>query len=125
MHTVFQSLSLAGVIEPGQVYILCESHIGFPAEPIESTFTIRSEHEIREALDIQLNIVLAEWIELRKFHSIKKVCNDCHEFRMLCYDKESKRRIVFSLYLHRLRSFAEELNRVRELFLDIDDDDDE
>jgi hypothetical protein len=126
MHTVFQSLSVAGVIEPGQVYILCcESHKGLPAEPIELTFTIRSEHEILEALDMEMSIVLADWIELRKFLSIQKVCDDCHEFRMLCYDKESEHRIVFSLYLHRLRSFAEELDRIRELFLDIDDEDDE
>jgi hypothetical protein len=125
MHTAFQTLSVAGVIEPGQVYILsCESHRGLPADSIESTYTIRSEHEILEALDMEMNIVLADWIELRKFLSIQKVCDDCHEFRLLCYDKESEHRIVFSLYLHRIRSFTEELYRISELFLDIDDDDD-
>jgi small nuclear ribonucleoprotein (snRNP)-like protein len=126
MHTAFEGVSVAGVIEPGQVYILCcESRRGFPAESIESTFTVRSEHEILEALDMEMNIVLADWIELRKFLNIQKIGDNCHEFRMLCYDKESEHRIVYSLYLHRIRSFTEELYRISKLFLDIDDEDDD
>jgi hypothetical protein len=124
MHPALEGVSVAGLIKPGQVYILVEqSNSGFPAESIDSTYIVRTEREILEALDMQMSIVLADWYELRRFVGIRKICDDCHEFRMICYDMDMKERTIFSFYLHRLRSFSEELKRARELFLDFDDDD--
>lgn len=117
MNKVFNGVSVAGIIKPGHLYIFDESaNRGWPPEPIEYLYCIREEREILSALDMEFSIVLTEDYELRKFLGIRKVNRNCHEFKMLCYEKYSDREIKYSLYLHRIQTFEECLSKTKKLF---------
>jgi hypothetical protein len=110
---------VSGIIQPGHIYILCsESERGGYPEPIEFMYTIRAEHEILPAIDMEMNIVLASMYDLRKFCGVGKISDNCHQFKMVCYDKEGDRTTLYSLYLHRIMSFEEGLKSLKELYMD-------
>lgn len=117
MHKIFRGVSTKGIVEPGHVYILCDCEDrGWPPEPIEYLYVIKEEREILLALDMELCIVMAESYEAREFLGIRKVNDDCHEFNMLCYEKDSGEEVKYTLYLQRIQSFEESLAQVKDIF---------
>jgi hypothetical protein len=108
MHKSFEGVSVSGIVKPGEIYIFCDNlERGWQPEPLDFLYTIRSEAEILPALDMEMKI-LSDTYVLKKYLRFKKISDDCHEFRMLCYDEEGIK-VFFSLYLQRIFSFEEKL----------------
>jgi len=108
MNKIFNDVSVAGILVPGQVYVLSESQPDWiPTGPIEELFVIKSEAEILIALDMIYGQMFAEDYDLVEFSGIRKINDDCHEFRILCYDRKFEENVEFSQYVNRIRSFEE------------------
>jgi len=117
MNKIFKEASVAGIIEPGHLYIFDDcSNRGFSPEPIEYLFSISEDKEILQALDMEFCIVLAEDYEVRDFLGVRKINRNCHEFKVLCYEKKEQREVRLRLYLHRIQSFRECLSKTKRLF---------
>ncbi len=117
MNNVFNEVSVAGIIEPGQLYIFDDgAHRGWSPEPIEYLFCIREDKEILPALDMVYCIILAEDYELIEFLAARKLNKNCHEFKVLLNEKDSGKKVKRSLYLHRIQTFNEYLARTKRLF---------
>ncbi|MDO6431542.1 hypothetical protein Q4E93_13135 [Flavitalea sp. BT771] len=117
MNKIFDGVSVAGLINPGHLYILDASgnREGFP-KSIAYMYCIREEKEILPALDMEFSIILAEEYELKKFLGIRKISNDCYVFEVLCYEKQLKEKFKRLLYLHRIQSFEEYLAKMKKLY---------
>ena len=108
MNKIFNDVSVAGILVPGQVYILSESQSSLaPLESIEELFVIKREAEILISLDMMYGQMFAEDYELVEFLGIRKINDDCHEFRILCWDRKFKKNVERSQYVNRIRSFEE------------------
>lgn len=117
MNKIFDGVSVAGIIKPGNIYIFCDNQDrGADPEPIEYLYVIKDDKEILQALDMELCIVMARHFEPIKFLRTRKVNKDCHEFSVLCYEKDSKEEVKYTLYLHRIQSFEEALTQVENIF---------
>jgi hypothetical protein len=117
MNSLLKDIPVSGIIEQGQCYVLDEFEGSmFLIEPIDCLYVITSEQEIVRALDMTMCIIFEEAYEVRAFLGCLKISRDCHQFKMRCFDKQEDTEIDYSLYLHRIRSFEEELARVTELF---------
>ena len=117
MNQVFSSISVSGIVKPGQVYILYENESrGYSPEPIEFLYTIRSDEEILRALDMEVCVVGAENWELRKFLGAREISGDCYELKFMVYVKDEECEKEQSMYLHRVLSFEEQLREMLELF---------
>lgn len=117
MNKIFNEASVTGIIEPGQLYIFDESaNRGWSPGPIEYLFCIKEDKEILMALDMEYSIVLAEYYDLIEFLGIRKINKNCHQFRVLVYDKDSGRKTTSSFYLHRIIPFDECFSKIKRLF---------
>jgi hypothetical protein len=117
MNKIFNEASVTGIIEPGQLYIFDQSaHRGWSPGPIEYLFCIKEDKEILMALDMEYSIVLAEYYDLIEFLGVRKISKNCHQFRMLVYDKDSGRKSTSSFYLHRIIPFDESFKKIKRLF---------
>jgi len=106
MNKVFNNVSIEGIVEPGQLYIFdgCRDR-GYSPEPIECLFCVKEDKEILLALDMEYSIVLAETCQLMEFLGFRKVNRNCHEFKLLVYEKDTGENIKRTLYLHRILPF--------------------
>jgi len=117
MNKIFDEVSVAGIVSPGDIYIFCDDQErGSAPGPLEYLYIIRNEKEILRALDMELCIVMAEYFEPIKFLGVRKVNASCHEFNMLCYDRKSNEELKYTLYLQRIQSFEESLIQVKKIF---------
>ena len=117
MNKIFNGVSVVGIIEPGQLYIIADSpDRGTSPEPINYLYCIREEREILEAMDMEFCIVQAETYEAKQFLGFRKVNRNCHEFKVLCIEKDGGKKVQMKFYLHRLLSFEENLLAMRKLF---------
>ncbi len=118
MNSKFDGVSTAGIIKPGDLYIIYEqADRGWDPGPIEFIYAIRKDEDILAALDMELSIVMAEYYELKRFVGVTKISDDCHEFRMFIHDKEDDKDREWSLYLHRITPFEEKLEETKKRFL--------
>jgi hypothetical protein len=117
MNKKIDPACLAGIIKPGEVYILNEedSSEGDPG-PIEYLYTIRCTDEIAPAIEMEMDIVMAEYYEYKEFLGVKKECENCYRFTLLCYDKKEEKEIEYLIYLHRICAFEEMLVDTKESF---------
>src|SRR5579872_4297955 len=106
MHKAFENVSITGTIRPGDTYVLAEDRLR-PFDEIDDLYAIRTDEEILLALDMDINLVCGEDYETRKFLGIIKISEDGYIIRVRCYEKLTKRLIVFAYCLHRVRSFQE------------------
>ena len=117
MNKALIGVSITGIIEPGQLYILGENRDrGWNPQPIDCLFCIREDKEILEALDMDYSIILAEKCELKKYLGFKKINRNCYEFKLLVYEKDEGEEVRHSVYLHRILTFSEFLANTRKLF---------
>lgn len=73
MNKALIGVSITGIIEPGQLYILGENRDrGWNPEPLDCLFCIREDKEILEALDMDYSIILAETCELKNSSDLKR-----------------------------------------------------
>ena len=115
MHKAFEHVSIAGTSRPGETYVLAEDRPR-PCDDIDDLYALRTDEEILLALDMDINLACGEFYETRKFLGVTRISEDDYIIRVRCYEKGSKRLLVFAYCLHRVRSFQEELARVKELF---------
>jgi hypothetical protein len=117
MNKLFKDVSVTGIIEGDNIYILHDwSDRSSKPEPIEYLFTIRHEAEILPALDMAICTELAEDYELREFLGWEKFSKDCYVFKMRCLDKQEDVEVEYSLYLHRIMSLAEKQAWLQDAF---------
>lgn len=117
MRQLFAGVSVAGILLPGEAYILVEErNEGMEPGSINSLYLIRTDNELLEALEFEYGTFYSEIFQLRKFLGWKKITADCCEFRSLCYDVEDRRNRVNKLYLHRIKSFKESKRELMEHF---------
>jgi hypothetical protein len=116
MNHLLKEISVAGIIKPGEIYVINETpDRGWDGRPIEYLYTITCAEEIRPALEMEMAI-LAECYEIRRFLGQVNMSNDCHRFILLCSEKSKNREIEYSFYLHRLWSFQQKLASVKEIY---------
>jgi hypothetical protein len=106
-----------GIIKPGDIFILCEeADPGADAGPIEYMYSIRSIEEIAPAVEMVMEIILAEMYEYKHFLGVRKKDCQIYEILLMCYDKAGEEEINYSLYLHKIQTFEENLRDVKQLF---------
>ena len=121
MNKIFNDVSVAGILAPGQLYVLSEApRDSLYPEPIEELFIIKNETEILIALDRIFGQMFADEYELVEFLGIRKVSDDCHEFKILGCLKKSEKNIMLSRYLNRVRSFEEFESEIERYYGDED-----
>jgi hypothetical protein len=119
MNSKFEGVSTAGIINPGDLYIIFEEpNRGGDPGPIDFIYAIRKDEDILPALDMEMCMMMAESYELIRFEGVTRISSDCHEFKMFVYDKEDDEEREWSLYLHRIVTFEEKLQAAKELFLE-------
>jgi hypothetical protein len=116
MGTLFKGVSISGIVEPGQFYLLFGDDCGNVEGEVDLMYFIRSEDDLIQTLEMEMEIVLASMFPRRKFKGVKKLTDDRHEIRILCHDRD-KRKQFQNLYLHRLKPYGEMLVMMREIFL--------
>jgi len=110
METLFKDVSFAGVLRPGEVYLLTEhENRGLKMEPLEFLYSIRSDDEIARALDMTMFKLLKDYYDFKEFLGYDKVSKDCLRFRVKAIDKFERKNIVYPFYLQRLTTFQETL----------------
>lgn len=104
----------AGIIKPGEVYILTfeQDREGDPG-PIEYIYTIGCPDEIPPAIEMEMGIVLIDLYEYREFLGVKMESENCFRLMLLCYDKEEEKEIHYEFYLHRIHTFGEMLINIK------------
>jgi hypothetical protein len=117
MSKVLDVANFEGIIVPGDIYILTGcSNPGMDAGPIKDLYTIRSIGQILSAIDMEMEIVLAEMYEYRRFLGVYKKNHQRCEITLLCYDKTLEKEVTYSLFLHRIQTFEENLCEVKRIF---------
>lgn len=104
----------AGIIKPGEVYTLSfQGERGGDLGPIEFIYTIRSADEIPLAIEMEMDIILAELYEYKEFLGVKMESENCFQLMFLCFDKEKNTEIHYGFYLHRIHTFGEMLINIK------------
>jgi hypothetical protein len=120
MNELFTNLCVAGLLRPGEVYLLSPWEDGFESEPLSTLYVIRTEAELREAVIMEFQIITYDDRPIRKFLGVTKIRDDTFEFKCLLYRADEDAEFEFSFYLYRLRSFAEEQKNFVELYINND-----
>jgi hypothetical protein len=115
MATLFEGVSISGIVKPGQVYMLFDATCGDVDGEIDLIYLIRSERELADTLKMEWEIVLGSMYRYRKLVKVEKVEEDRHAFRMLIGEDEQSL-IQHCLYLHRIKPYAEMLVKMMETF---------
>ena len=106
-----------GIINPGDIYIISEqADPEWDPGPIEYIYTIRSATEIASAVEMEMEIVLADIFEFRRFQSVTKTQYESYQIMLLCFDKADRKEVSYSLYLHKLRAFEEKFCKIKRTF---------
>jgi hypothetical protein len=117
MSKVLDIANFTGIIKPGDIYIITsDAGRGADAGPIEYLYTIRSIEEIPSAIEMEMEIVLAEMYEYRQFLGVNKNGDQRCQIMLLCYDKAVEKEITYSFFLHRIQTFEESLCDVKRMF---------
>jgi hypothetical protein len=116
MDTLFEGVSLAGIVEPGQFYMLFDSDCGSVEGEIELMYFIRSEDELLETLRMEREIVLPALYTGIEFLGVRQVTKDRHLFSIFCIN-ENDREVRRYLFLQRLKPYDEMLVHIKEVFL--------
>jgi hypothetical protein len=117
MSKILDISNFIGIIKPGDIYILIEDESpGADPGPIEYLYTIRSIEEIAPAVQMVMEIVLAEMYEYKQFLGVSKKNCGVYQIKLLCHDRTAEEDVNFSLYLHRIQTFEENLCEVRRNF---------
>ena len=119
MKEVFASLSVTGILRSGEIYLLSPFSNG-ETDPVDILYFIRTEEELREAVMMEFGVVTREDAEIRRYLGVRKIKEDCHEFKCLLCRPEDGGEFEGSFYLYRLRSLEEEKKRLMDLFSDDD-----
>ena len=120
MNKLFDGVSVVGIVVPGETYIFSENASpGGDPGPISYLYVIRKDEEILQALEMEYCTVLADMYEVKKFLGIRRLKEDCYEFRTRCFEKELEEEQDCCLFLHRVRTFKERLEEVNTLYLAI------
>ena len=118
MNKLFDSVPVAGIVVPGETYLFSENASpGGDPGPISYLYAIRKDEEILHALEMEYCTVLADMFEVKKFVGMRRLTEDCYEFRTRCFEKEIEEEQDCCLYLHRLRTFQERFAEVNTLRL--------
>jgi hypothetical protein len=116
MHPALTELSTEGIVQPGQSYILLEHPENLiDVRPLYDTYTITSAEELLLALDMEISIPLELFYDVKQCVASSKISADCHEFQFTAYDKGDETDCTFSLYLVRIKTFAEHLAVITKL----------
>ena len=116
MNKVFQEVDLSNSVIPKEVYILTKHERKLQTDEVAALYTIESDSQLLEALDMDLHLINGDKYELRKFLGINAIGADTHLIRLLCYDKLLCVNIIVRYFLHRIITFREELARVTEIY---------
>jgi hypothetical protein len=116
VNNIFATISYPGIIEPGQLYILDE-HKGreYRALPIEELFFIRDERELLQALYLEFFVVGSDDYEVLEYLGMRKINKECYEFSIKYNEIRFDEEYIYTLYLHRIQTFAEYVARTEEL----------
>jgi hypothetical protein len=114
MNKNLKGIQLSGIVKPGEIYILTKA--GWALGDVESLYTIKADDEIIPALDLEGNIVCKEFWTFHTLLGIERISADAHLIRVLCYDRDKDKEITVSYELHRIKSFLEELARMKVQF---------
>ena len=117
MNAILASIPVTGIIRPGQAYILnsCDDH-GMDHGPIDTMYIIARDEDIISALELEWCLVLPEMFQLTAFVRCAEVAEDVYEFRFRCIHVAYNMEIGYSLYLHRIMTFQEQVKWAREVF---------
>lgn len=113
MSNVFDSIEFAGVVQPGQVYVLMNK--GCDLVDPRSLYTIRTDHEIAAALFLDINIINGELLSVVGCSEAELIGGDTYMIKVLCLNKEEGRLVVVYFLLYRLKTFREKLSRTTEI----------
>lgn len=117
MSKTLDAREFRGIIKPGEIFILKEeADPGYDPGPIEYLYTIRNATEIACAIQTDMEIILTEMCEYKEFLGVKEREGRIYEIMMLCYDKAAEKDINYSLYLHRIQTFEENLCEIKRTF---------
>ena len=119
MATLFEGVSISGIVKPGQVYMLFDANCGNVSGEIEMMYLVRSERELLKTLQMEWDIVLGTLYKVRKLVRVEKIGEDRHEFRMAIGEDEMSL-IPHFLYLHRVKAYPEMLVKIREVFANVE-----
>jgi hypothetical protein len=120
MNKLFDGVSVVGIVVPGEAYIFSEkASPAWDPGPISYLYVIKKDEEILPALEMEFCTVLAEMFEIRKFSGMRRVTDDCYEFRTRCFEREVKEEQDCCLYLHRLRTFKERFEQVNTIYVSL------
>jgi hypothetical protein len=112
MNSILEKIPIANIIVPGDMYILngIKSSRG-TIDSMDYLYFIKADEEIIPA--IKLEISFTDYT-LKKFIGWKRITPSCVEFTFFSYDKEEKKYVMHSLYLHRIKTVQEALQEAFE-----------
>jgi len=117
MRNLLDGISLKGIIKPGEIYVITESDDRLAEiEGPGLSYTIRSEEELRAALEMEVYTILPGIHDIKEFIGWEWLSDDCCQFRMTCVPDEWTEDNEYSLYLHRMMHFSEGLEWVKRVF---------
>jgi hypothetical protein len=114
MNKVLSGIDFSAVIKPGDIYVLSNQDKGYME--VESYYFIRDVDELVEAIEAKYTIICAaiyEWIKLLEMRETEE---GSYMIRFLCRDKQTGDDAVSDVFVHRLSTFQEELEKVKEVF---------
>jgi hypothetical protein len=118
MNKLFDCVSVVGIVVPGEIYIFSEkASPGWDPGPINYLYVIQKDEEVLPALEMEFCTVLAGIYEVKKFLGMRRLTDDCYEFRTRCLEREVQEEEDCCLYLHRLRTFKERFDEVNTLYI--------
>lgn len=115
MNKLFEKAQVAGIIAPGECYILNDDSDGCRLE-LSILYLIRRDEDILPAIEMETCIVMEPYQDLLEFLGWERISEITYAFRMRCYFKEEAEVGEYTLYLHRVKEFVEELEEMKELF---------
>jgi hypothetical protein len=110
MSGVFDRIAIAGVIKPGETYVIIKED----KESEEVTFfhAICDEEGLIAALHLNLHILYGKKLEMRRILGVKSLVKDRHIIQLLCFDKNEEKGITLEFILVRLLPVGELFARV-------------
>ena len=117
MSTLFEGVSISGIVKPGQAYMLFGNDCGNVEGEIDLMYFISSEEELLKTLEMEMQVVLGYLFQVTKFIGVEQVTDDRHVFRIVC-SRNGEPHSNRSLYLHRLKRYPEMLIKMKQIFSD-------
>lgn len=106
MNHILDPIVEAHIFDPGDIYVfLSYEDPGYDPGPLEFMYFIRREDDIMPALELEAEHYM--WYKIKEYLSCTRVSESCFEFRMRCFDPEEDDDIIYSLYLHRIKTLQD------------------